>query len=84
MNTLLSASLIFLELLVRILIFDVILSWLALVWIKRPKFIADILDPIYNLVKKYLPTTFWPLDFTPIFLFLLLYFLQIFIIWLTK
>lgn len=71
------AIVIFLEIISYIVIFDVILSWLTLFWLKfRPKFIADIIDPIYSSVKKIIPTSFWPLDFTPIVIILLLLFLK--------
>ena len=50
-----------------IIILDVILSWLTLFWLQiRPKFIADIIDPIYKNIKKIIPTSIWPVDFTPI------------------
>ncbi len=81
MTTILLAVYIFLELLIYIIFIDVILSWLYLFWIKiRPKFIADIIDPIYFRIKKFIPTTFWPIDFTPIVVILLIYFLRTFIL----
>lgn len=50
-----------------IIIFDIILSWLIIFWLKaRPVFIANIIDPMYKYVKKYIPTNLWPFDFTPI------------------
>lgn len=68
---------IFLEIMSYIIIIDVILSWLTLIWIRfRPKFIADIIDPIYKNVRKFIPTRFWPLDFTPIVVILLLLFIK--------
>ena len=73
------AAIIFLEIISYIVIFDVITSWLRLFWLKlRPKFIADIIDPLYKNVKKYLPTTIWMIDLTPI----VIIFLIIFIKWL--
>ena len=66
------AILIFLGLIQYIVFFDVILSWLTLLWINfRPKFISDILNPIYSNIKKILPTTMWPIDFTPIVILIL-------------
>lgn len=63
------------ELLQYILIADVILSWFSLSGVSiRPKFFADILDPIYRNIRHYIPTRFWAFDFTPIFLFLFIYF----------
>lgn len=76
-NYLSLAILIFLELLFYIIFIDVILSWLILVWLRfRPKFIADIIDPIYNFIKKIIPTTFWPMDFTPIIAIIIIMFLR--------
>jgi len=49
----------FLDIIYYLVIFDVILSWLALAGIRfRPKIIVDILRPVYSLVKKNIPTTF--------------------------
>lgn len=68
---------IFIEIITYIIIADVILSWLTLLWLKfRPKFISDIIDPLYKNVKKIIPTSFWPLDFTPIVIILLLAFIR--------
>lgn len=56
---------------------DVILSWLTLIWLKfRPKFLANIIDPLYSMVKKIIPTTIWILDLTPIVVIILIYFLS--------
>jgi len=69
------AILLFLNLLLYLVFFDVILSWLTIVWLNfRPKFLADIIDPIYNNIKKILPTTIWPLDLTPIVLVFIIFF----------
>lgn len=76
-ETVLIAVIIFTELLFYVIFIDVILSWLSVFWLNlRPKFIADIIDPIYSFVKKYIPTSFWPLDFTPIIIILILYFIK--------
>lgn len=75
--SLLIALIIFLELLYWIIIFDVILSWLTLLWLKsRPKFIADIIDPIYKSIKKILPTSIWPIDLTPIVVIIVIIFIK--------
>lgn len=75
--TILLVIYIFLEILTYIIIFDVILSWLTLVWIKfRPKLVADIIDPMYKGVKKIIPTTFWPFEFTPIIILILIMFIR--------
>lgn len=67
MITLLTAIVIFLQLIFYIVVFDVILSWLTLAGIRfRPQFMRDVLNPVYGLVRKYIPTKFWAFDFTPI------------------
>ncbi|NDK09651.1 hypothetical protein GW846_02635 [Candidatus Gracilibacteria bacterium] len=77
MITILLALIIFLQFIEYIVIFDIILSWLSLVGLKfRPKFMADILNPIYSGVQKYIPTRFGAFDFTPIIIILLLAFIR--------
>lgn len=74
------AIVIFLQILFYTIIIDVILSWLAIIWLQiRPKFIADIIDPIYKKIKSVIPTSIWPLDFTPIVVIIFITFLQWFI-----
>ena len=71
------AIIIFLEILSLLIILDVILSWLMIIWLRlRPKFLADIIDPIYKNVRKVIPTTIWPLDFTPIVVMIMIIFLK--------
>lgn len=77
LDTLFVAIIIFLELIFYIVFIDVILSWLTLFRLNfRPKFIADIIDPIYKFIKSLIPTSFWPLDFTPIILIMFIYFIK--------
>ncbi len=67
----------FVEIIEYIIILDVILSWLLILWIRfRPKILADIIDPFYGFIRKTLPATFWPFDFTPIILILVLDFIR--------
>ena len=67
---------ILLEIMQYIIFADVILSWLRLFWLNiRPKFLADIIDPIYSNIKRILPTSIWPLDFTPIVVLLVIFFI---------
>jgi len=80
MITLALAAMILLEILTYFVIFDVILSWLALMWIKRPIFVWNILDPIYEKVKKHIPTTIWPFELTPIIVIILFTFLKLIVI----
>jgi len=70
------AFLIFLRILSYLIILDIILSWLTIFGLKlRPKFLSDIIDPIYNSIKKVIPTTIGPLDFTPIVVYIFIFFL---------
>ena len=72
------AIVIFLSFLQYLVFFDVILSWLIILWINfRPKFISDILNPVYITIKKVIPTSIWPIDFTPIVIILLCWFIQL-------
>ncbi len=62
--------LIFLSLLQWIVIIDVISSWLQIINIKiNFAFIKNITYPMYNFIKKYIPTTIWMIDFTPVIIF---------------
>ena len=73
--------LIFLEIIQWIVIIDIILSWLSIFWVNiRINFIADIIEPIYNSIKKNIPTNIWPFDFTPMIIFFVIIFLRALII----
>jgi len=78
MIDIISLAIIFLtEIIFYIMVVDIILSWLMLFWVRfRPRFISDILDPVYSTIKSILPTTFWPLDFTPIIVIMIIYFIR--------
>ncbi len=67
-----------LEILSRFILFDVILSlFQVLLRVRlRPKFIASIIDPMYANIKKYIPTTIWVLDLTPMVAILLVVFIK--------
>lgn len=68
---------IFLEILYILVIIDVILSWITMIWLNiRPRFLADLINPIYIFVKKIIPTTIWPFDFTPIIILFWISFLK--------
>lgn len=72
---------VFLWLIQWIVILDIILSWLVLFWIKfRPKFIAQIIDPLYNNIRKIIPTNLGPFDFTPIVIFIAIEFINNFLL----
>jgi len=71
------ALFIFLDIIMYFVFFDVILSWLTLLWIRfRPEFLSVVLTPIYTNIKKIIPTSFWPVDFTPIVVILFIYFIK--------
>jgi len=64
---LLNAVLVFLEIIQYFIFADIILSWLILFGIRfRPQIIAIIIDPMYHFVRRYIPTTIGPFDFTPL------------------
>ena len=72
---------IFLEIIFYLIIFDIILSWLTLLWFKfRPDFLSQIIDPIYSTINKYIPTTFWMFRFDALIAILIIYFLQGFLL----
>jgi uncharacterized protein YggT (Ycf19 family) len=76
MTIIFSVIVIILIILKYILFLDIILSWLTIFWIKfRPQFVSDIMEPIYKFVKNKIPTTIWPMDFTPIFIIIAIFLL---------
>lgn len=81
MNIVIFWILIFLEIIQWIIIIDIILSWLSVFWVNiRPRFIADIIDPMYSYVKKVIPTNIWPFDFTPMVIFFIIILIRAWII----
>ena len=71
------AIIIFLEIISYIVIIDVIFSWLRIFWLKsKPKLITDIINPLYENIRKIIPTSIWPLDFTPIVVIIMLMFIK--------
>jgi len=82
MTTILIACIIFLDILYYFVIFDVILSWLLLAGINfRPQFIRNILDPLYKLVRTYIPTRIGVFELTPIIVIFIILFLKWAIYW---
>ena len=68
---------IFLEIILYLIIFDIILSWLTLFWFRyRPDFLVSIIEPIYTTITKYIPTKFWVFRFDALIAILLIIFLQ--------
>jgi len=71
MTLLLFSLLIFLSLIQWVVFIDVILSWGTLVGIHfRPKFIGAITIPLYETVKRFMPSSFSGIDFSPIIVFI--------------
>ncbi|MCD5375318.1 YggT family protein [Candidatus Gracilibacteria bacterium] len=71
MTIIILSLVIFLELIMYLVIFDIILSWLSLAGVNfRPRFISDIIGPVYKYIRKYIPTRFGAFDFTPIIILL--------------
>jgi len=69
------------EFILYLIIFDVILSWLTLLWLNfRPKFLSDIIDPIYNFINKIIPTTIWSFRFDAFIAIILIYVFQFLLI----
>jgi uncharacterized protein YggT (Ycf19 family) len=67
---------IFLDFIKYLVIFHIILSWLANFWLNiKPSFLKSIIDPLYNGIKDLIPTTVWPLDFTGVIILLIVFFL---------
>jgi YggT family protein len=67
---------IFLSLIEYIIIIEIILSWLVLFGIRvRIGFFVSVTGPLYTMVRRYLPTTLGPLDFTPLIILLAIQFL---------
>lgn len=76
------AIIILLEIVSYLILADIILSWLQMLWLKiRINFISSILEPIYSFIRKYIPTSLWPIDFTPMIVIFALLFLKWLIIW---
>ncbi len=68
---------IFTDIILYLIIFDVILSWLFLFWVRwRPQFLRSIIDPIYNIIWKYIPSKFWMFRFEALIAIFSIYFIQ--------
>lgn len=76
MTVVIFALLIFFSLIEWIIIIDVILSWLVLFRINfRPRFIQSITIPMYEHVRRYIPSTFAGIDFAPLIIFIAIEFI---------
>ncbi len=67
----------FTDIIFYLIIFDVILSWLSLFWLRyRPQFLVSIVEPLYWFISKYIPTSFWMFRFDALIAILVIYFIQ--------
>ena len=84
MNALLISILQFINLLISIYIWVVIIAAL-ITWVQpnpyNPivRFLWNVTEPVYRYIRRYIPTTFGGIDIAPIILILALEFLQILI-----
>lgn len=73
LTIIIQALYIFLDTIKFLIFIDIILSWLTLLWINlRFKFIRDLINPIYNYIKRIIPTSIWYIDFAPIIILIIL------------
>lgn len=73
MTIALFSLLIFLALIQWIVFIDVILSWGTLIGIHfRPRFIQAITIPLYETVRRFIPSSFGGIDFAPIIVFIVI------------
>lgn len=71
----------FSEIILYFIIIDIVFSWLFLFWLKwKPAFIWAIVEPIYELINKLVPTKFWMFRFDALIAIIILYF----IMWIVK
>lgn len=67
----------FLNIITWIIFLDVILSWGALIGIYfRPRFIQSITIPLYEMVRRVIPSSFNGIDFAPIIVYIGIIFIQ--------
>ena len=81
MITLWIALILFSDFILYMIFFDVILSWLTLLWLNfRPQFLRTIVDPIYNFINRIIPTTIWPFRFDALIAIIFIYLFQFLLI----
>lgn len=83
------ALIFFTDIILYLIFFDIILSWLTLFWVSwRPNFLDSIINPIYAFINKYIPTKFWMFRFDALIAIIIIYFIQgllvLFIPWLNE
>ena len=84
MNAILISILQFISLLLHIYVWIIIISAL-ITWVQpnpyNPivRFLWNITEPVYNYIRRFVPTTFGGIDIAPFILILLIEFLQILI-----
>lgn len=68
------------ELLYIFIIINIIFSWINILWWNfKINFINSILDPIYENIKKIIPTVIWPFEIAPLILIIILSIFQLII-----
>lgn len=68
---------IFTDIILYLVFFDIILSWLSLLWLRwMPSFLDSVLWPLYNFINNLLPTKFWMFRFDALILIIFIYFFQ--------
>ena len=67
----------FTNIIIYIIIFDIILSWLSLLWLRwKPEFLRSIVEPLYVFINKIVPTTFGMFRFDALITLIIIYFIQ--------
>lgn len=71
------AIIFFTDIILYLVFFDIILSWLTLLWLRwRPEFLSSIINPIYNFINNILPTNFWMFRFDALIVIIIIYIIQ--------
>ena len=67
----------FTNIILYIIFFDIILSWLSILWLRwRPDLLRSTVDPLYNLIGKVVPTSFGMFRFDALIAIIFIYFIQ--------
>ena len=67
----------FTDIILYIIFFDIILSWLSLFWLNwRAEFLKSIVDPLYGFINKIVPTSFGMFRFDALIAIIFIYFIQ--------
>jgi len=67
----------FTDIILYIIFFDIILSWLSLLWLNwRPEFLRSIVEPLYAFINRIVPTSFGMFRFDALIAIIIIYFIQ--------